>query len=253
VVEKPPIPSSDRPGLLFTETCDKSTLDEPIFEQQHVDLGIIEPPEHKEDVYPNVVAKNGKKRSHKLSNKKPDVGFVNKRAGRLISRSLQNKTKAHASSGKTIDILDDYDSEIEIFLEEEEPGYHRTVPDQPYNFVGNLPPCLKHEKNFPGIKLSQNSTLDSGSVLTHSHSSPQSTVPDLRCEVCLFWIEKYYTDVPSLQAKIKAFTAQIDSLTTENHRLKLNAQRPGKRLKRTGNIIIKNVEYVKVVVNSEVL
>jgi regulator of replication initiation timing len=71
--------------------------------------------------------------------------------------------------------------------------------------------------------------------------------------VCLFWIEKYYIDVPSLQAKIKAFTTQIDSLTTENHRLKLNAQKPGKRLKRTGNIIIKNVEYVKAVVNSEVL
>jgi hypothetical protein len=90
-------------------------------------------------------------------------------------------------------------------------------------------------------------------MLTHSRSSPQSTVPDLRCEVCLFWIEKYYTDVPSLQAKIKAFTAQMDSLTTENHRLKFRAQRQGERLKRTENIIIKNVECVKAIINSEIL
>jgi hypothetical protein len=82
-----------------------------------------------------------------------DVGFKNKREGRLIFRNLRNKTKAHVSSGKTIDILDDYDSEIERFLEEEELGYHRIVPDHPYDFVGNLPPCLKHEKKFPGIKL----------------------------------------------------------------------------------------------------
>jgi hypothetical protein len=72
----------------------------------------------------------------------------------------------------------------------------------------------------PFIKLDKKPTGNSGSVLTYNHGFPQSTVLDLRCEVCLFWIEKYYTDVPSLQAKIKAFTAQIDSLTTENHRLK---------------------------------
>ena len=83
--------------------------------------------------------------------------------------------------------------------------------------------------------------------------SPQSIVPDPWCEVCLFWIEKYYTDVPSLQAKIKTLTTQIDSLTVENHRLKFSAQRQGKRLKRTGNIIIINVECVKAMINSEVL
>jgi hypothetical protein len=66
-------------------------------------------------------------------------------------------------------------------------------------------------------------------------------------------IEKYYTYMPSIQDKIKFFTTQIDSQTTENHRLKLNAQRAEKCLKKIGNIIIKNVEYVKVVVNSEVL
>jgi hypothetical protein len=85
----------------------------------------------------------------------------------------------------------------------------------------------------------------------HSHISPQPTVPDPRCEVCLLWIDKYYTDVPFLQAKIKTLTAQIDSLTSENHKLKFSAQRQGKCLKRTGNVIIKNVECVKAVINSE--
>ena len=47
--------------------------------------------------------------------------------------------------------------------------------------------------------------------------------------------------------------AQNRSLTIENHELKINAQRQGKRLKRTGNVIIKNVECVKAVINSEVL
>jgi hypothetical protein len=46
---------------------------------------------------------------------------------------------------------------------------------------------------------------------------------------------------------------QNDSLTNENHELKINAQRQGKRLKRTGNIIIKNVDSVKAVINSEIL
>jgi hypothetical protein len=47
--------------------------------------------------------------------------------------------------------------------------------------------------------------------------------------------------------------SQNDSLENENHELKANAQRQVKRLKRTGNIIIKNVDSVKVVINSEIL
>jgi hypothetical protein len=94
---------------------------------------------------------------------------------------------------------------------------------------------------------------NSGSILTHGHGYPQTTVPDPRCEVCLFWIDKYYKDIPSLQLQIKTLTTQIDSLMSENHGLKFSAQRQGKRMKRTGNVIIKNVECVTAVVNSEVL
>jgi hypothetical protein len=98
--------------------------------------------------------------------------------------------------------------------------------------VNNLPPCLKHNKDFQGIKFSQNPTVDSGSVLTHNHVLPQPFTPVVNCEVCLHWIGLYYTDIPVLQETIKALTAQNRSLTIENHELKINAQRQGKHLKR---------------------
>jgi hypothetical protein len=47
--------------------------------------------------------------------------------------------------------------------------------------------------------------------------------------------------------------AQNDSLENENRELKANAQRQVKRLKRTGNIIIKNADNVKAMINSEIL
>jgi hypothetical protein len=59
--------------------------------------------------------------------------------------------------------------------------------------------------------------------------------------------------MPVLQEKIKALTTQNDSLTNENHGLKIDAQRQGKPLKRIGNIIIKNTNSVKAVINSEIL
>jgi hypothetical protein len=120
-----------------------------------------------------------------------------------------------------------------------------TLPNsQQFDYVDNLPPCLKHSQDFQGLNSGKKPTDNSGSILTHSHGYPQTTVPDPRCEVCLFWIDKYYTDIPSLQLQIKTLTTQIDSLKSENYRLKFSAQRQGKRLKRTGNMIIKNVENV---------
>jgi len=157
------------------------------------------------------------------------------------------------SSFKVIEVHESSDSEIENFLEEEDPTYHKLNTSQAYNFVGNLSPCLKHNKYFPRIKLSQNPTVDSGSVLMHNHMSPQSTVLDPWCEVFLFWIDKYYTNIPSLQGNIRTLTTHIDSLTSENHRLEISVQRQGKRLKKTRNIIIIYLECVEAVINYEVL
>jgi hypothetical protein len=97
-----------------------------MFEQQDADPRVIESPKHEKDVFPNTVAKNANKHSHKLSRKNLDVGFNNKRAGRLISRSLRNKTKAHVSSIKVIEVHESSDSKIEKFLEKEDPNYHKS-------------------------------------------------------------------------------------------------------------------------------
>jgi hypothetical protein len=69
----------------------------------------------------------------------------------------------------------------------------------------------------------------------------------------LQWIGQYYTKIPILQARIKSLMTLNELLANENHEIKANAQRPTKHLKRTGNIIIKNTDSVKAVINSEIL
>jgi hypothetical protein len=75
----------------------------------------------------------------------------------------------------------------------------------------------------------------------------------LQCEACLFWIDKYYTDIPILQSNIKALIDQVGALTNENHRLESTIQRKGKRMKTTGNVILKNVETATTIINSEII
>jgi hypothetical protein len=73
------------------------------------------------------------------------------------------------------------------------------------------------------------------------------------CDGCLDWVERYYTDVPLLQAQIKTLTAQNDQLKQENLDLKAHAEREKKRIKRSGNIVIKNTTIVKEIINSELI
>ena len=94
---------------------------------------------------------------------------------------------------------------------------------------------------------------NNGDILTLDHGHPKAAITDPWCEFFLFWIDKYYADIHTLQLQIKTFTTQVDSLKDENHRLKSSVQRQDKSLKRTRNIIIKNVESVIAVVNSEIL
>jgi hypothetical protein len=110
------------------------------------------------------------------------------------------------SSIKVIEVHQSSDSEIEKFLEKEDLSYLKPDLSQTYDFVDNLPSCLKHSEGFPGIKIDKEPIDNSGSILTHDHGYPQTTIPYPRCEVCLFWIDKYYTDIPSLQLQIKTLT-----------------------------------------------
>jgi hypothetical protein len=116
-----------------------------------------------------------------------------------------------------------------------------------------LPPFLKHSQVFPGIKFDKKPTGNSGDVLAHDRGYSQTAITDSWCEFCLFWIDKYYTDIPILQSQIKTLTIHINSLTNENHRLNSTVQKQGKHSKMTGNIIVKNIESVTTIVNSEIL
>jgi hypothetical protein len=73
---------------------------------------------------------------------------------------------------ESIEIHESSNSEIEKFLVEEDPNYSRSDLSQTFDYVNNLPPCLRNNKEFIGIKLDQRSTVDSGSVLTHNHAPP---------------------------------------------------------------------------------
>jgi hypothetical protein len=154
-----------------------------------------------------------------------DLGFKNKRAGRLISRRLISR----------------------------KPLSSQPLLNQPYNFVDNLPPCLKHIEGFPGIKLGNKSTVHVGNIPVHNCDYSQETVAQSKCGVCLSWIARYYTDIPILQSQVKALTDQIGALTNENHRLESVIQSKGKRIKTTGNVTFKNVEVATAIVNSKII
>jgi hypothetical protein len=138
-------------------------------------------------------------------------------------------------------------------LFEEDPPSFKPNLDHAYHFIDNLPPYLKHSQGFLGIKFDKKPIGNSGDVLAQDRGYSQTVVINSQCEICLFWIDKYYTDIPILQSQIKTLTDQVDSLTDENHRLNSIVQRQGKCLKTTRNIIVKNVESVIAVVNYEIL
>jgi hypothetical protein len=210
MMEETTVPATDRAVPSSKEACVMTILDEPMPEQIDAELEAFELHGHEQHAYPNTSAKNAKNPSYKPSKGDMDIGFKNKRVGRLISRSLQNKSNSHVSSIKMIEVHESSDSEIEIFLAEEDPPCLKPDLIQAYNFVDNLPPCLKHSQGFSGIKLDKKPTGNSGDVLTHGRGISQTTIIDLWCEVCLFWIDKYYTDIPTLQSQIKTLTIQIE-------------------------------------------
>jgi hypothetical protein len=71
---------------------------------------------------------------------------------RWISRCARNKPKKNVDQ-KPIVLSEDSDSEIERFLAEEYPYSHSLCSMEPYDYVSNLPPCLKNDPKFLGIRL----------------------------------------------------------------------------------------------------
>jgi hypothetical protein len=74
----------------------------------------------------------------------------NKNNSRMISRMERNKSKPPAKT-EPVMISEDSDSSIERFLAEE--GF--CGEETPYDFIDNLPPCLKDNPDYLGINPSR--------------------------------------------------------------------------------------------------
>jgi hypothetical protein len=165
---------------------------------------------------------------------KANANAKGKKNSRLISRMARNRPKSPAKS-EPIVVSEDSDSEIERFLADEYP-YSEGLCDKPaYDFVKNLPPCLRDNPKFPGIGLPQG---------TLGESSKNPATP---CDQCGLWLERYYTDVPMLQTRVHDLENQLAKLT--GHEAKV--QPSDKKQRTTGSILFKNVESATAIVNSK--
>jgi hypothetical protein len=169
------------------------------------------------DTMANPCAKNNTKtvKRHVRKKEKCDTGVNSKgkKNARWLSRCSRNKPKQN-SDLKPIILREDSDSEIECFLTEEYPYSHGLCSMEPYDYVSNLPPCLKNDPNFMRIKL-HNETP--GNL---KEPSPVMLRPDQPpCTQCNSWLERYYMDFPLLKSKIKSLEEWVTVLSKENDRL----------------------------------
>ena len=113
-------------------------------------------------------------------------------------------------------------------------GYRNKVivPTEPYEFVTNFPPCLKGKEGFSGIRNDQGKIAGKVDTSMFDCTLHQPSILPGQCDVCFHWIERYYTDIPILQVRIKMLTAQNESLRQENIDLKVHVERKDKRIKR---------------------
>jgi hypothetical protein len=132
------------------QTCASSPNNEPLIYPKVIQQA------SQQITHPKDCVKIARKPTGKKFKSNVDVNFKNKRAGRLISRSLRNKTNSRADAISMIEVNESSDSEIDKFLAEEDPVSFGPHPDRPYNFVDNLPPCLKDNPEFPGVSSAIN-------------------------------------------------------------------------------------------------
>jgi hypothetical protein len=225
--------------------------------KETVELKVIDPLVPEIDASLNIIIKSDVEKPRKGPKQHcTDLGFKNKKAGHLISRKLRNRNDTHLSSIVRSRSMRVQDPEIEDFLVREDPelqGSRKEItgPTEPYDFVSNFPPCLKGKEGFSGISHNLKQTTDKTNAPMVDCVLHRPTTSPVHCDGCFEWIEWYYIDIPLLQARIKTLTAQNGLLKQEILDLKAHADRETKRIKRYGNIVIKNVTNVKAIINSE--
>jgi hypothetical protein len=177
----------------------------------------------------------------KKAKENPTTNAKGKKNARLISRMARNKPKPTVEQ-KPIVLSEDSDSDIERFLASEYPYSQGLCPEPPYDFVSNLPPCLRNNPSYPGIKL-PSETLGNVTKPSPALSKPTQS----SCDQCDLWLERYYIDVPLLQSKIQSLENQVAVLTSQRDKI----QATDRKQRTTGSIIFKNVESATAVVNSK--
>jgi hypothetical protein len=116
-----------------------------------------------------------------------------KKNARLISRMARNKPKPPVEPNPIV-LSEDSDSEVERFLARKYPYAQGLCAEPSYDFVSNLPPCLKDDPNYPIIELPCE-TLDHLPKPSPTLSKPTQSP----CDQCNSWLERYYIDVSILQ------------------------------------------------------
>jgi hypothetical protein len=142
-----------------------------------------------------------------------DVSFINKRSGQLISRSLRNRKHDHLSSISMIKVNDHCSNdEINDFLAREDMD-NQCLENETfgqvvqYNFVSRLPPFLKGQEGFVGIGHDLKQATGRAEAPIAEYTQPRPAIAPVHCENCLDWVERYYRDIPYLQAQLKHLAA----------------------------------------------
>jgi len=139
------------------------------------------------DIYlPDVLADKVEAIKNPVSKKSkgnPTVDGKGKKNARLISRMARNKPKPSVEQ-KPIVLSEDSDSDIERFLASEYPYSQGLCSEPPFDFVSNLPPFLRKNPSYPGIKL-PNEALGNITKPSPAFSKPGQS----SCDQCDVWLE----------------------------------------------------------------
>jgi hypothetical protein len=210
----------------------------------HVLLSPAEPFVFPEINLPDIITDKAEVVKRPVSKKvkgNPTVDNKGKKNARLISRLAQNKPKPNIDQ-KPIVLSEDSEFDIEHFLAEEYPYSYGFCSEKPYDYVSNLPPCLKNNPSYPGIKL-QNEHPGELNKPPPIISKPKQT----SCNQCNEWLEHYFTNVSLLQSKTKSLENQVIVLSRERDKFQAN----DKKQKTTSSIVFRNVESAIAFVNSK--
>jgi hypothetical protein len=103
---------------------------------------------------PHTVTKSVEAVKHVSKNPKANLtaNVKGKKNAHLISRLARNKPKPPIEPNPIV-LSEDSDSEVERFLASEYPYLQGLFVEPSYDFVLNLPPCLKDDPNYLGIEL----------------------------------------------------------------------------------------------------